>query len=121
MEFDRHIQRTCVLLCSLIIAKCAKCYWTNVKNYEVFYLSFNLQIPLTLKAFGQSIQLNLHRTNYIVPAFDVWKYNTISVIEKWSQSETLHCCFYVHENDISFAVINFCPEHGWVSTIALKI
>nr|XP_012224547.1 PREDICTED: disintegrin and metalloproteinase domain-containing protein 28-like [Linepithema humile] len=70
------------------------------------------EIPLTLKVFGKLIQLNLRKNDKIVsPTFEEWKYNTKS-IKKMSQLKALDSCFYIHEDHVSSAAINFCHENG---------
>ncbi|XP_012214601.1 A disintegrin and metalloproteinase with thrombospondin motifs adt-2-like isoform X2 [Linepithema humile] len=71
------------------------------------------KIPLTLKVFGKFIQLNLRRNDQVASsAFDVWGNNARGVAEKLWKLKAPNICFYLHENQFSFAAINFCQEHG---------
>nr|XP_012218082.1 PREDICTED: uncharacterized protein LOC105669606 isoform X1 [Linepithema humile] len=71
------------------------------------------EIPLTLKVFGQLIQLNLRRNDRIVPPqFKVWKNNGKSDTEKLLQLNISDSCYYYHKDHISSAAINFCHEYG---------
>ncbi|XP_012229234.2 A disintegrin and metalloproteinase with thrombospondin motifs adt-2-like isoform X1 [Linepithema humile] len=71
------------------------------------------EIPLTLKVFGKLMQLNLRRNDQIVsPAFKARKYNAKIITEKLSQLKASDPCFFLHENHVSSAAINFCQEHG---------
>nr|XP_012219534.1 PREDICTED: uncharacterized protein LOC105670551 [Linepithema humile] len=66
------------------------------------------EIPLTLKAFGQLIQLNLRRNDlFVSPTFPVWKYNA-KITKKLLQLNVSNFCYYYHEDDVSSATINFC-------------
>ncbi|XP_012224544.2 A disintegrin and metalloproteinase with thrombospondin motifs adt-2-like isoform X1 [Linepithema humile] len=70
------------------------------------------EIPLTLKVFGKLIQLNLRKNDKFVSSmFEKWKYNAKS-ITKISQLKALDSCFYIHEDHVSSAAINFCHENG---------
>ena len=81
-------------------------------------LLFNLQISLTLKVFGKLMQLNLRRNDLVEsPVFEVWKNYKKSVAEKLSELKASDLCLYCHEDHISSVVINFCQEHGLVSSI----
>ncbi|XP_067212862.1 uncharacterized protein [Linepithema humile] len=78
------------------------------------------EIPLTLKAFGQLIQLNLRRNDLIVsPTFPIWKYNA-KITKKWLQLNVSNPCYYYHEDDISSATINFCGEHGFEGLVFME-
>ncbi|XP_012230166.2 A disintegrin and metalloproteinase with thrombospondin motifs adt-2-like isoform X1 [Linepithema humile] len=71
------------------------------------------EIPLTLKVFGKFMQLNLRRNDQVVSsAFEVWRNNAKGVAEKLSKLKSSNTCFYLHEDHVSSAVINFCQEHG---------
>ncbi|XP_012229255.2 A disintegrin and metalloproteinase with thrombospondin motifs adt-2-like isoform X1 [Linepithema humile] len=71
------------------------------------------EIPLTLKVFGKLMQLNLRRNDQIMlPAFEARKYNAKIITEKLSQLKASDPCFFLHENHVSSAAINFCQEHG---------
>nr|XP_012230171.1 PREDICTED: A disintegrin and metalloproteinase with thrombospondin motifs 2-like isoform X2 [Linepithema humile] len=79
------------------------------------------EIPLTLKVFGQLIQLNLRRNDRIVsPVFQVWKYNSKNVTEMLSQINALDTCFYFHEDHVNSAAINFCQEYGLEGLVFLE-
>ncbi|XP_067203575.1 A disintegrin and metalloproteinase with thrombospondin motifs 4-like isoform X2 [Linepithema humile] len=78
------------------------------------------EISLTLKAFGQLIQLNLRRNDLIVsPTFPVWKYNA-KITKQFLQLNVSNPCYYYHEDDVSSATINFCDEHGLEGLLFLK-
>ncbi|XP_067208711.1 A disintegrin and metalloproteinase with thrombospondin motifs 7-like [Linepithema humile] len=85
------------------------------------------EIPLTLKVFGKLIQLNLRRNDQTeLSAFDVWKYNAKGIAVNFSQSKASNSCFYLREDHISFAVINFCHENEleglvFVENVTLEI
>nr|XP_012234883.1 PREDICTED: uncharacterized protein LOC105679427 [Linepithema humile] len=85
------------------------------------------EIPLTLKVFGKLIQLNLRRDDQtVLPASNVWKYNAKSIAENFSQSKASISCFYLHEDHVSFAAINFCQGNGleglvFVENVTLEI
>nr|XP_012214602.1 PREDICTED: A disintegrin and metalloproteinase with thrombospondin motifs 12-like [Linepithema humile] len=71
------------------------------------------KIPLTLKVFGKFIQLNLRRNDQVASsAFDVWGNNARGVAQKLWKLKAPDICFYLHEDQFSFAAINFCQEHG---------
>ncbi|XP_067208706.1 A disintegrin and metalloproteinase with thrombospondin motifs 7-like [Linepithema humile] len=85
------------------------------------------EIPLTLKVFGKLIQLNLRRDDQtVLPASNVWKYNAKSIAENFLQSKASISCFYLHEDHVSFAAINFCQGNGleglvFVENVTLEI
>lgn len=96
--------------CIVFIAQCFKCYSRVIKSF--FKLSSNLQISLTLKAFGKQIQLKLRKSDPIVSStFKAWKRDATGEL---SQLNALTLCYYLHKDHISTAIINFCQEHEWV-------
>nr|XP_012217909.1 PREDICTED: A disintegrin and metalloproteinase with thrombospondin motifs 7-like [Linepithema humile] len=79
------------------------------------------EIPLTLKVFGQLIQLNLRKNDQIVPPeFEVWKNNWKSDTEKLLQLNVSDPCYYYHKDYISSAAINFCHEYGLNGLVFLQ-
>ncbi|XP_012228906.2 A disintegrin and metalloproteinase with thrombospondin motifs adt-2-like isoform X1 [Linepithema humile] len=71
------------------------------------------EILLTLKVFGKLMQLNLCKNDQIVSTpFEAKKYNAKIITEKLSQLKASDPCFFLHENHVSSAAINFCQEHG---------
>ncbi|XP_012227150.1 A disintegrin and metalloproteinase with thrombospondin motifs 7-like [Linepithema humile] len=86
------------------------CYPTTAKK-----------IPLTLKLFGQLIQLNLHRNDRIVSAeYEIWKYHIKGATANLSQLQASDPCLYIHKDNVSSAIINFCDEHGLEGLVFLK-
>lgn len=85
-------------------------------NCHIFYLlSFNFQIPLTLKVFGKQIQLNLHKNNQIVPTFKLWEHDATDITKELSELNASDPCYYFHKDNISISALNFRQESGWVS------
>ncbi|XP_067208708.1 A disintegrin and metalloproteinase with thrombospondin motifs 2-like [Linepithema humile] len=79
------------------------------------------KIPLTLKVFGKLIELNLRRNDRtVLSAFEVWKYNAKGVTENLSQLKASNSCFYLHEDHVSFAAINFCRGNGLEGIIFME-
>nr|XP_012230667.1 PREDICTED: uncharacterized protein LOC105676986 [Linepithema humile] len=76
------------------------------------------EISLTLKVFGQLIQLNLHKNDRIVLSeYEVWKYH---LKDKLSQLKASDSCLYIHRDHVSSAIINFCDEYGLEGLVFLK-
>nr|XP_012216560.1 PREDICTED: A disintegrin and metalloproteinase with thrombospondin motifs 7-like [Linepithema humile] len=81
----------------------------------------NESLTLTLKVFGNLIQLNLRRNDQtVLSAFELWKYNAKDVTEKLSQYKASNSCFYFHENHDSFAAVSFCQKNGLEGFIFVK-
>ncbi|XP_077269582.1 ADAMTS metallopeptidase stall [Temnothorax americanus] len=97
-------------------------YARNIRDTEVILLPIwdskgAPEIPLTFKAFGQLIQLNLRRNDNIAsPQFQVWKHNAKGITEELSQLNAPDPCYYLHENRVGSAAISFCQRglHGLV-------
>ncbi|XP_012227290.1 A disintegrin and metalloproteinase with thrombospondin motifs 2-like [Linepithema humile] len=79
------------------------------------------KIPLTLKVFEQLIQLNLYRNDRIIsPEYEIWQYYVKGATENLSQLKALDPCLYIHKDNVSSAIINFCDEHGLEGLVFLK-
>ncbi|XP_012230637.1 A disintegrin and metalloproteinase with thrombospondin motifs 7-like [Linepithema humile] len=91
---------------------------TETTLLPAWYPTDAKKIPLSLKVFGQLIQLNLHRNDRIVsPEYEVLKYH---IKDKLSQLKASDPCLYIHKDHVSSAIINFCNEHGLEGLVFLK-
>ncbi|KAF3423109.1 hypothetical protein E2986_06737 [Frieseomelitta varia] len=80
-----------------------------------------LQIPLSFKAFDQSVQLILHRNDKITaPRFKAWKHGDADSMEELTELGKSVSCHYLHRDDVSSAAVSLCGERGVHGFVFLK-
>nr|XP_003707422.2 PREDICTED: A disintegrin and metalloproteinase with thrombospondin motifs 2 [Megachile rotundata] len=73
----------------------------------------NAEVPLSFKAFDQTVDLMLRKNDKIVaPQFQVWKHSDEDTVQELPELSNPVSCHYLHRDDFSSAAISLCKRSG---------